>query len=460
MIAQHQTDGRRISVVVIGAGIAGLTAAWRLQERGFAVTVLEEAERPGGRMTERRAGRILYNSGARLAYRFGADFNALVRDAGLEKARVPVRNPEALCQDDRGEYRLQLMPGLRSMTTARLTPAEKLRLLRYGGALLLRRPALSPDELTSALEEDGTTLAEHVRQHLGARFLEDYIDPLFRGTRSWNPEEISSAFFVSTLAHLIGERSVFAFEHGMGQLTDHLAARLPVRLHCRVASVRRRAGGGCLVACEEAGRPLQLEPDLVVMATEGNRVAALLNEPLPEESEFLAQVRYNPVGIVHYALTGELTPVMRFFARRSGNKLSTYQQLPAAPAAGRSLGQLYCQLTPEAVAEAAAIGTTHDLDGFVRDQVRTLLPTIDSRCAEAFTQWIPNKLPVPYPGYGKAVRRFLDWHASAKRTVYYCGDYLSQALVTGAAHSGAQTAALIAAHHSSRGEPAAHVRAR
>ena len=36
-------------VAVVGAGLAGLTAALELRERGIAVTVLERATRPGGR---------------------------------------------------------------------------------------------------------------------------------------------------------------------------------------------------------------------------------------------------------------------------------------------------------------------------------------------------------------------------------------------------------------------------
>ena len=38
-------------IVVIGAGIAGLAAAFRLQQAGANVLVLEAADRPGGRMT-------------------------------------------------------------------------------------------------------------------------------------------------------------------------------------------------------------------------------------------------------------------------------------------------------------------------------------------------------------------------------------------------------------------------
>ena len=40
--------------VVVGAGIAGLSAGFRLKEAGFAVTVLEADDHVGGRMATAR----------------------------------------------------------------------------------------------------------------------------------------------------------------------------------------------------------------------------------------------------------------------------------------------------------------------------------------------------------------------------------------------------------------------
>ena len=43
-------------VLIVGAGMGGLAAAAALAARGFAVTSLEAAERPGGKMREVEVG--------------------------------------------------------------------------------------------------------------------------------------------------------------------------------------------------------------------------------------------------------------------------------------------------------------------------------------------------------------------------------------------------------------------
>src|SRR3954451_2400200 len=73
-------------VVIVGGGIAGLSAAWRLRHRD--VLLLEAGDRLGGRLRSDAAGEYWLNYGAHLFPAPGSRVDAMARDCGLET--VPV----------------------------------------------------------------------------------------------------------------------------------------------------------------------------------------------------------------------------------------------------------------------------------------------------------------------------------------------------------------------------------
>ena len=71
------------TVAVVGAGIAGLAAAWGLEQAGVAVTVLESERRPGGVIvTERRDGFVV-EGGPDGFLAAAPDLPALARELGI-----------------------------------------------------------------------------------------------------------------------------------------------------------------------------------------------------------------------------------------------------------------------------------------------------------------------------------------------------------------------------------------
>jgi oxygen-dependent protoporphyrinogen oxidase len=434
-------------IAVIGAGIAGLSAAYRLQQAGCSVHVFEAQEQVGGRMSVRSDGPITYNTGARLVYPFGKDLHRLIDELQLRSALEPHRNLHAACRAEDGEYRVDLMPGVRALATPGLATADRVRLATSALRLARLRAQVDPDDAMSALAFDDETLSQYITRTAGRTVLKRMVEPIFRGTRCWNPDEISAAFYVSTAPHLLGEDTVYTFSGGMGQLTRALAQRLDVVCNAQVASIERREQGGCVIRYTQDGAARETHADVVVCAVEGARAAGLLHDMDADERRFLGGVRYNSLGIVHYALDMNLPSQLQFAARGLPTRIATWQQLPAAPEAGRPTTQLYCQLTPEAVQEAVTRGVTGDLDSLIRDEVRQRVPGIDKAIISIVNQWIPFKLPIFYPGYARKAQAFRQRQAAAKRDVYFCGDYLSQALVNGACASGVAVANLIAAHH-------------
>ncbi|MBI5648130.1 MAG: FAD-dependent oxidoreductase [Ignavibacteriae bacterium] len=66
-------------VLVVGAGIAGLTAATLLHERGLAVLIADKARGVGGRMSTRRLGGAIFDHGAQVLSATGSEFSTALR---------------------------------------------------------------------------------------------------------------------------------------------------------------------------------------------------------------------------------------------------------------------------------------------------------------------------------------------------------------------------------------------
>src|SRR6476469_4609093 len=65
------------SYIVVGGGLAGLTAANALADRGHRVTILEQSDRLGGRGASESHGKYVLNLGPHALYRGGPAFRTL-----------------------------------------------------------------------------------------------------------------------------------------------------------------------------------------------------------------------------------------------------------------------------------------------------------------------------------------------------------------------------------------------
>lgn len=80
------------SVLIVGAGAAGLAAAQQVSQRGFEVTILEARDRAGGRIHTLEAQGVPIELGAEFVH---GEKNAtwqLIREAGLKTQEVPDRH--------------------------------------------------------------------------------------------------------------------------------------------------------------------------------------------------------------------------------------------------------------------------------------------------------------------------------------------------------------------------------
>jgi len=294
--------GRAGRVVVIGAGLAGLAAAWRLSRLGFDVRVLEREARAGGRAAgESVEGFRFEPAGALLS---GADraLLAWVDELGLRDEVLPLR-PAVPAQvfrgrvgaiDPRGLFGVAAIPGVRRLQAARLVRLPRL-LARY-------QAQLEPDAPERAAPLDDRSLRDFGRLYFGESVLERWMAPLV-GPLGDSPDTSRVLFLRRYPAH--AEALLGLPRATLAEIIEAAALRLTILVGVEAAGIESLPAGGLRVHARERGRERALEADAVVVAVPAPEAVRIADAVLcSAEREGLSRVRYAPrLALVPYRVS-------------------------------------------------------------------------------------------------------------------------------------------------------------
>ncbi|MEV7601075.1 FAD-dependent oxidoreductase [Kitasatospora sp. NPDC089797] len=208
-------DGHRRSAVVVGAGLAGLTAATGLAAHGFAVTVLEARDRVGGRThgIEAAPG-VRVDAGAAYLGDRHTELLALAADLGLRTT------PTTMLGASRFALGTDAPGGGPATRDGRFPPLDAValgdlfeRLTELTDAVRPEAPWLTPD----AAHLDTLTAADWAEQHLTHPDARLFF-PLFLGEMcAADPAEVSVLHLAFYLRSGGGLRYLNAFAGGAQQ---------------------------------------------------------------------------------------------------------------------------------------------------------------------------------------------------------------------------------------------------
>jgi oxygen-dependent protoporphyrinogen oxidase len=281
----------RRSVVVVGAGVAGLACAFRLQRAGFDAVVLERESVPGGRMRSEVVDGFVLDRGAQFIASGYRNLHALARSLGIADRVRPVRRASnAILRDG------VLHPGdygsLGAFARSRLLSAPaKLRLARLLVDLVRHRGVLDPLRPERAASLDRDDMATYLRRTVGEEAFEYLLAPAFSSTFDSDPEDLSGVFVLLALRFVLSGFRLQSFEEGIGFFTRTLAERVPVRCGIEVGAVESHGGGVRVRARSGAGEEV-LDADAAVLAVPGSLVSRLCPKLTPGERGFFESVRY------------------------------------------------------------------------------------------------------------------------------------------------------------------------
>ncbi|WP_243787959.1 NAD(P)/FAD-dependent oxidoreductase [Saccharopolyspora gloriosae] len=290
-----------LDVAVVGAGMAGLTAATELTRAGLDVRVYESSDHVGGRTASVRVDGYTIDAGAEQLSPHGyrATWELLAR-LGIPESAVPlIGGPIAMWRDGRAHAGVAEPRGL--LTGAGLSPLARVDLVKFQMWLAQRRGEFDTDDPDRTCLAD-TTVAEFARRYHPD--VHDYLLQPVAGTFfGWDTERSSAATMLSLLLAVGDASSWRTYCGGMDTLARRLAAGLDVRTGQEVQQVVSTGQGARLQIGSETVTARSVL--LCVPAP----VAARLHPGAPEpEGEFLRACSFTPALKVSCLLDRPLAP--------------------------------------------------------------------------------------------------------------------------------------------------------
>ena len=295
-----ESSRSELDVVVIGGGLAGLTAAALLARGGRRVELLESARVVGGRATTEIDSRFHLNLGAHALYRRGEAARVLRSLGIVPKGHVPPSSGLFAWSSD-ALHRLPATP-ISLMRTSLLSVRDKMSVAR----LMVKLPWIRSarwQKTTSKEWLDRTATSNSTRQLLEA---------LFRvATYSNAPQTQSAAVSLSQL-QLAVRHNVDYLDGGWQTLVDDLQGACTsagARITTSVAAEEVTAHEGWTVRCSD-GRVRRCKS--VILATPPSKTALLASTAAPALKQWLGALEPVRVTCIDLGLRRLPRPDVRF----------------------------------------------------------------------------------------------------------------------------------------------------
>lgn len=302
-------------VVVVGAGIAGLSAATALTQHGFKVTVLEGSPSIGGKLALDEIAGIIVDVGAESMLNRRPEATDLARIAGLADKLV---YPATMTSNIWSRGVMHPMP-----RTLMGVPTDA-RALAESGVIStagLARAALDAVLPATRIGEQDVSVGWLVEERFGKEVVDRLVEPLLGGVYAGHARVLSARAAVPQVVALLdrdksmmnaaaaatsaaSDVPVFAgIAGGLGALPAAVVASagLDVRTDTTVRTLARRSGGGWNLVVGSTRDPEVFQADAVVLATPARPSARLLGDVVPDAALELARIEYASMAIVTLA---------------------------------------------------------------------------------------------------------------------------------------------------------------
>jgi oxygen-dependent protoporphyrinogen oxidase len=439
-----QETHEAFDVAVVGAGPAGIAAAFRLQQAGYRVRVFEAQDRVGGRTKTTRRDGFSFDSGAVNLLSSYTHMLGILRDAGLQDEvmacgsmiGVPLGNDIHYIDADQ---RIRDIPTL--ARTGVLSTRSKLKLGRLAYDVVRARPQLSYADLWKATDLDTESAGAYARRVLNDEICDNLVDAVVRGSICLPADGLSKADFFFSLAHWMGVQ-LLTMRDGMGTYAELMAKQLDIRLQTPALEVEER-GDEVQVTYRDTDGEHTARAAACVIAVPAAPSAALVPQLDDWRREYLTNMEYVKSVVMTVAQSRPVDQPAALFlpAKDRGTDVSVItvpnRMTPWRMPPGKGL-----------VTIIVAAGLGQQLLIKDDDDVRSALLPVIEHAVPGLTgdiewchidRWDPL-LPVHKPGFTTGLTKFHHLSQQHDRRIQFAGDYWALGCVETSTASGERAA--------------------
>ncbi len=413
-----ELETMKSGVIIIGGGIAGLSCARQLADKGLDFLVLESSDQVGGRMRTDIVEGFRLDRGFQV---FLTRYPEARRILDLPALSLRPFVPGAMIRFD-GRFHTISDPWRRPLgaLASLLNPigsiADKLRVAAVRSRVLRGR-------LEDLFEEPETTTLEALRNAgFSSSMIERFFRPFLGGIFLERDLETSSRMF-SFVFRMFSSGDACLPAHGIQAIPDQVASALPperIRTGVRVASITDG-----FVTLEDGER---IEAAATVVATDAPTAAKLLGEDLPSAG----------TGVTCLYFAARSAPIKAPILVLNGDGTGPINNLcfptRVAPGYGPGGSELV------SVAVLGADKEEKDLLGSVSEQLHEWFGQEVDGWRHLRTYRIPYALPSQIPPALSVPER----EVRVRPGVFICGDHRDNASIQGAMVSGRRAADAVA----------------
>lgn len=428
-------------VIVVGGGIAGLTAGFRLQRAGFEVLVVEAGDAPGGRMATLQKSGYRIDTGASILMTRYRSMAQLISDAGLSSQIAPTPDLTGFRRNG-AVHRFHNHSLIGIARTSLLSPRAKARALPVTLDVLRSRRSLSWSDPAQAAAIDTESVREYAQRRINSdEVLDALIDPLCAAMALTGPDDMSVVDLLAYVANVFGSR-FFNSAAGVQFLPAGLARHLHVETSARVTGVEETPGG-VSVTWGRPGEPDRTESATgCVIALQAHDIPAIYPQLTPGQREVIDTIRYS-IGIgVHFGLSRPPAEPSVFVCQSQRDEpdlhlaILDHNKAPGRAPEGAGLVSTFWR---HHWGRAHWDDSDEQLVASAMPAVSRLFPGMDTDIAFAHVQRWKHALLYAPPGRYSSLGRFHDATPATSR-VRFAGDWLATSSTNSAIATGDRAA--------------------